>query len=112
MTENISFDQFKKLEMKVGQIKNVDDIEGADRLYKLTVDIGDPDPRTIVAGIKLFYSKEELLEKKIVILANLEPKELKGTISHGMLLAGVEDEPKRVVVLTVDKDVKVGSRVS
>ncbi len=61
--ENITFDHFKAMELKVAQIKACEDIEGADKLYKLTIDIGEE--RTIVAGIKQFYSKEELIGKKI-----------------------------------------------
>ncbi len=110
--ENVSFDQFKKMELRVGEIKTAEDIEGADRLYKLRVDIGEPEERRLVAGIKQFYTKEELVGKKIVVLANLEPKELMGEMSHGMLLAASEQDPKRVVLITVDKDVKNGSGVS
>ena len=110
---NISFDQFKQLDLRVGEIKTADDIEGADRLYKLSVDIGDPgELRTIIAGIKLHYTKEELIGKKIVVLANLEPKELKGVMSHGMLLAAVFGEPRQVVIITVDKDSPNGAKVS
>lgn len=110
--ENVSFEQFKKMDLRVGEVKTADDIEGADRLYKLTVDIGEPEPRRIVAGIKQFYSKEELVGKKIVVLANLEPKELRGEVSYGMLLAASETEPKRIVVITADKEIKNGSGVS
>lgn len=107
---DITFDQFKEIELKVGEIKGADDIPGADRLYKLTVDIGET--RTIVAGIKGHYTREELIGKKIIVLANLEPKTLKGEVSHGMLLAAVEGDPKRVVIVTPEKDMPNGSRVS
>jgi methionine--tRNA ligase beta chain len=110
--DNISFDYFKKMELKVAEIKTAEDIEGADRIYKLRVDMGEPEERRVVAGIKQFYTKEELVGKKVVVLSNLEPKELKGEMSHGMLLAAVEEEPRRVVVITVDKDVKNGTRIS
>ena len=109
---NITFDQFKALELKVGEIKTAEDIEGADRLYKIRADIGETEERQIVAGIKGFYNKEELIGKKIAVLTNLEPKTLRGEISHGMLLAAVTDEPRNVVLLTIDKNMPNGARIS
>jgi methionyl-tRNA synthetase len=108
--ENITFDHFKAMELKVAQIKACDDIEGADKLYKLTIDVGEE--RTIVAGIKLFYSKEELVGKKIAVVSNLEPRLLKGVISHGMLLAASTEDRSSLTLLTVDKDIPNGSRIS
>ena len=103
----ISFDEFKKMELKTGTVKSVEDIEGADKLYKIIVDTGEE--RQIVAGIKKDYTKEELTGKQIIIVTNLQPVKLKGVESNGMLLA-VEDE--KVVLLTVDKPVKNGLKVS
>jgi methionyl-tRNA synthetase len=108
--ENITFDHFKAMELKVAQIKACEDIEGADKLYKLTIDIGEE--RTIVAGIKLFYSKDELIGKKIAVVSNLEPRLLKGVISHGMLLAASTEDRSSLTLLTVDKDIPNGSRIS
>jgi methionyl-tRNA synthetase len=98
------------MELRVAQIKAAEDIEGADKLYKLRIDIGEE--RTIVAGIKLFYSKEELIGKKIVVVANLEPRTLKGITSHGMLLAASTDDKAILTLLTPDKDIPNGSKVS
>lgn len=110
---NISFDQFKQMDLRVGEIKHVDDIPGADKLYKIGVDIGDAgELRTIIAGIKQHYTKEELIGKKIVVLANLEPKEIRGEMSHGMLLAAVFGEPRQIVILTAEKDAPNGAKVS
>ena len=109
---NITFDQFKTMELKVGEIKTAEDIEGADRLYKIRVNIGEAEERQVVAGIKGFYNKEELIGKKVAVLINLEPKTLRGEVSHGMLLAAVTDEPRNVVLLIVDKDMPNGSRIS
>jgi len=108
--ENITFDDFKKVELKVAQIKECEDIPGADRLYKLTIDAGEE--RQIVAGIKLHYTKEELMGKKIIIVANLEPRALRGITSHGMLLAASNEDKSAVVLIAPDKDIPNGASVS
>lgn len=108
--EDIKFDDFKKMELKVAQIKAVEDVEGADKLYKLTVDIGEE--RQLIAGIKLHYSKEELVGKKIAMVANLEPRTIRGVLSHGMLLAASNADKSKVVLLTLDKDIENGSSIS
>jgi len=107
---DISFDHFKTMDLRVGEIKTVEDIEGADRIYKIGVDIGEE--RSIIAGIKAFYSKEELIGKKVVVLANLETKTIRGHESRGMLLAAVKEDPRTLTVLTIDKDMPNGSRIS
>jgi methionyl-tRNA synthetase len=108
--ENITFDQFLATDLRVAEIKACEDIPGADKLYKLTIDVGEE--RTIVAGIKQFYSKEELVGKKIVIVANLEPRKLRGIDSHGMLLAASSEDKSSVVLLTLDREIAAGSKVS
>jgi methionyl-tRNA synthetase len=108
--ENITFDLFQQMDLRVAEIKACEDVEGADKLYKLTIDVGEE--RTIVAGIKLFYSKEELTGKKIVVVTNLEPRKLRGIISHGMLLAASNEDKSSVVLMTPDKDIPNGSKVS
>jgi methionyl-tRNA synthetase len=108
--ENITFDEFIKMEMRVAEIKACEDIEGADKLYKLTINCGEE--RTIVAGIKLFYTKEELIGKKIVVVTNLEPRKLRNITSHGMLLAATTEDKSSVVLITPDKNVPNGSRIS
>jgi methionyl-tRNA synthetase len=108
--ENITFDHFKTMDLRVAQIKTCEDIEGADKIYKLTIDTGEE--RTVVAGIKLFYTKEELIGKKVVLVANLEPKILRGVSSHGMLLAASTDDKSSLTLITVDKDIPNGSKVS
>lgn len=108
---SVSFEEFKKLELKVAEIKTVEDIPGADKLYKLTIDMGEP--RTLVAGIKQNYpDKSELIGKKIAVVANLEPKKLKGVESHGMLLAASNQDRSLIVLLTVDKDIENGANIS
>jgi methionyl-tRNA synthetase len=108
--ENISFDDFKKIDLRVAQIKECEEVPGADRLYKLTIDSGEE--RQIVAGIKAYYTKEELVGKKIIIVANLEPRPLRGIMSHGMLLAASSEDKSSVVLITPDKDIANGAVVS
>jgi methionyl-tRNA synthetase len=110
MMDNITFDDFLKVDLRVAEIKACEDVEGADKLYKLTIDVGEE--RTIVAGIKLYYSKEELIGKKIAVVANLEPRKLRGVLSHGMLLAASNEDKSSVVLLILDKDIPNGSRIS
>ena len=105
----IKFDDFEKVELRVGEIIEVEDVSGADKLYKLKVNTGEE--RTLVAGIKKYYSKEELVGKKIIVICNLEERKLKGIISEGMLLAASDNDKENVVLLTVDKDIENGSRI-
>jgi len=110
MTENIiSFEDFQKLNLRVAEIVEVEDIEGADKLYKLKIDVGELGQRIICAGIKEFYSKGELQNKKIIIVENLAPRKMRGIESHGMLLAA--DENGKPTLIVPEKDVKLGSKV-
>ncbi|MEM7813488.1 MAG: methionine--tRNA ligase subunit beta [Candidatus Aenigmatarchaeota archaeon] len=103
----ITFQDFQKVEMKVGKIKSAKPIEGATKLLLLDVDIG-AEVRKLVAGIADAYKPDELVGKSIVVVVNLEPKKLRGVESQGMLLAADAEKP---VLLTVDKDVPPGTPV-
>lgn len=103
----IEFEDWKKLDLRVGEIKSVKDHPSADKLLILEVDIGES--RQLVAGIKGHYKKEELLGKKIIVFSNLNPTKLRGIESQGMLLAAVNNG--KVVLLTVDRDIDAGSKV-
>ncbi len=105
----VTFEEFKKLEIKIAQIKEVVEHPNADKLYVLTVDVGEK-TKQLVAGIKNFYTKESLIGRKIVIVDNLEPMVLRGVESQGMLLAAKDDVT--LTILTIEKDVKNGSLVS
>jgi methionyl-tRNA synthetase len=100
----------EKIELKAATIINIEDIAGADKLYKLEVDLGY-EKRIICAGIKQYYSKEELIGKQIIIVANLEPRIMKGIESKGMLLAASDDEHKKVVLIKPKIHVGNGSVV-
>lgn len=108
----INFEDWAKLDLRVGQIKKIEEIENADKLYKLEIDLGkDLGKRTVCAGIKPYYKKEELKNKKIILFANLAPRKLKGIESQGMLLAAVNKNESEVVLLSPEKDIEVGSKI-
>lgn len=105
--ETISFDDFKKVDLRVAIILQAEKVEGSDKLVKLQVDLGeDLGQRQIVAGIGLAYNPQELIEKQIVVVANLEPKSLMGLESRGMLLAATENSLP--VLLAPEKKVSKG----
>ncbi|MHA2180127.1 MAG: methionine--tRNA ligase [Promethearchaeota archaeon] len=104
----ISYDDFQKLDIRVALVKKVEKIPKADKLYKLTVSLGDEE-RTLVAGLAELYKIEELAGKRIVILANLEPRKLRGITSQGMLLAAEKGDI--VSVLVPDKDIEPGAKI-
>ena len=105
----ISLDDFKKVELRVGQIVAAEKIEGADKLLKIQVDIGD-EKRQLVAGIASYYTLDELAGKKIIVAANLKKAVLRGVESQGMLLAAVKG--KKLRLLTVDGDIPNGAKIS
>ena len=107
----INFSDFEKVDLRVGKIIEVSDVPGAKKpLYKLTVDLGDLGTRTIVAGIKDFYTEEQLLNRQIVVVVNLKPRNLAGIMSEGMLLAA-EDDFGNVSLVRPDSDVRPGCRL-
>ena len=108
MKELITIEDFAKLDLRVAKIEDAERIEGTSKLVRLEVSLGD-ERRTIVAGIAEHYTCEELIGKKIILLANLEPKEIRGVKSEGMLLAA--EANGKIALLTVDKDIKEGARV-
>ncbi len=106
--ERIAIDDFMKIELRVAKIIEASEIEGADRLLKLQVDLGS-EKRQLVAGIKKTYTPEELVGKHIVVVANLKPARLRGEESQGMLLAAQTDDGPALV--SFDKDVPPGALV-
>ena len=104
----ITFDDFKKLELRTAKIVDVKDHPDADRLYVIEVEIAQ-EKRQIVAGIKSSYQPEDLIGKSVVVVVNLEPATIRGVESNGMILAASDDNG--LSVLTLDKDVLSGSLV-
>jgi len=104
----LDFDDFKKIDLRVGRIIEIKNHPNADKLYVLTVDLGD-EKRTIVAGLKQYYKPKDLLNKLVVLVANLEPKKLRGVESQGMILAAEKDG--KVSLITVDREIEPGARI-
>lgn len=104
----ISFSEFQNLDLRVAKILKAEKLEGTDKLLVLDIDLGE-EKRQLVAGIGLQYNPELLVGKNIVIIANLEPKEIKGKISQGMLLA--VDSVEGPVLLIPENEVLPGSKV-
>jgi len=101
----ITFDDFKKLELRVGEIKAAERVPETDKLLRLTVDLGT-ETRQIVAGMAEFYDPAHLVGKQVPVITNLEPRKFRGIESHGMILAvDVEGQP---VLLHPDKKVPPG----
>lgn len=105
----INFDDFQKLEIKVGTILEAEKIEGADKLLKLTIDLGK-EKRIVVAGIAESYRPKLIIGKQVLILTNLEPRTIRGIESNGMILAAVIDE--KAVLLKPIKKVPNGTKIS
>ncbi len=105
----IAIDDFAKVDLRVAEIVSAEDHPNADRLLVLGINIGD-EQRTIVAGVRGHYTPEDLVGKQVIVVANIEPCELRGVESHGMMLA-VKDGDK-VIYLTPESAVTSGSKVS
>jgi len=113
MTQGIvEFSDWEKLDLRVAQIIEVEEIKRADKLYKLTLDVGELGKRIICAGMKPYYSKEDLKGKKIIYFQNLKPRKMRGIESQGMLLAASTKNHEKVVLISPEKDIEVGSRIS
>lgn len=123
----IKFKDFEKMELRVAEIQKIEDIEGevqgldkngnpktfkqvADKLYKLEINLGEK-TRTICAGIKQFYSHDDLKGKRIIVLTNLESRKIRGVESQGMLLAASNEDHTKLSLISPDKDIEVGSLV-
>ncbi len=110
VAERIAIEDFAKVDMRVGQVLSAEPVKGADKLLHLKVNIGEPQPRTIVAGIAEAYTAQELIGRKVVIVANLQPRKLRGIESNGMIVAGSIEGGKPVLAGFLE-DVPVGARL-
>jgi len=111
MTENISFSDWEKLDLRNAEILEAEDIEGADKLYKLKIDLGT-ETRILVAGLKPYYTKDELTGKRVIVFTNLEPKIIRGIESKGMILAVSNADHSEVKLLQTDGAIELGNKVS
>ena len=105
----INIDQFSAVDLRVAKIIKADDVEGADKLLQLTLDVGDLGTRNVFAGIKSAYKPEDLTDKYIVLVNNLEPRKMKFGISEGMVLASSNDEG--IYLVSPDEGAKPGMKV-
>lgn len=109
--ESINFEDFKKVLLKVGTILDVSDHPNADKLYVIKVGIGNNETRTIVAGIKEYYKdKNSLIGKNVIVVSNLNYREIRGIKSEGMLLASSNNN--ELTLITTDRNIPAGSIVS
>ena len=104
----VTIEDFKKLELKIGEIKEVSEHPNADKLYVIKVDLGDK-TKQLVAGIKASYKKEELIGKQVVVVDNLQPAVLRGVESQGMLLGACDESG--ITIILPERKVKLGSIV-
>ena len=110
MTDNkITIEDFIKIDLRVGKILHAEEVEDSRKMLKLDVDIGDQ-KRIIYAGVKKSYSPDDLIDKLVVVIANLMPREMKFGTSDGMMLATQNDG--EIIILQPEKDVIPGSKVS
>ena len=113
--DKIPFTDFAKVELKVGKVLEAEKLEGSEKLIKLVVDLGEdptkdsgPDRRQILAGVQQFYSPEELVGKNIIVVANLEYRQMAGSESQGMMLAADGEKP---ILLTTMEEVPPGTKI-
>ncbi len=107
----IQFDDFLKLDLRVGTITRAEAHPNADKLIVLQVDLGS-EQRQVLAGLRGYYEPDELVGKQIVVVANLAPRMMRGLESAGMLLAACSEDNSAVIVLTPEKPIAPGTRVS
>jgi methionyl-tRNA synthetase len=107
----ISIDDFIKVELRAATVLEVERVPKADKLLRLVIDVGEEKPRQILAGIAEHYTPEEVIGRKIIVVANLAPRKLRGLESNGMLLAASVGETGKPVLATFGEDVPNGTRL-
>jgi methionyl-tRNA synthetase len=107
----IEINDFAKVDMRVGQVLTAERVPKSDKLLRLTVDIGESEPRQVLAGIAEHYEPEKMVGQKIVVVANLKPRKLRGFESQGMILAASLGEEGKPVIATFMEDVPNGARL-
>ena len=111
MADTISFDDWKKLDLRVGKILKVEEHPNADKLYVLEIDLGS-EKRKVVAGLKGSYKPKELKGKQCVVFANLEPAVIRGIKSEGMVLAAGNEDKSQIFILQPEDEIELGSKIS
>ena len=111
LAETIAIDDFVKVDLRVATVLEAERVPKADKLLRLVVDVGEAQPRQILAGIAQHYSPEAMVGRKIIVVANLAPRKLRGLESNGMLLAASVGEEGKPVLATFAEDVPNGARL-
>ena len=106
----INFDDFMKVELKLGLVLSAEELKKSDKLLRLMIDVGEDKPRQVLAGIRKHYQADDLVGKRVVVASNLKPRKMMGVESQGMVLAASDDDG--LSVLTVEKEITPGVRVS
>jgi len=109
--DQIKYDDFAKVEFKVGEIKEAIEVEGSEKLLKLKVDFGEERLRNIFSGIKKWYKPEDLIDKKTVFVTNIKPRKIMGELSEAMIFGAEDEDGENMSILFLDKDLPVGSKV-
>ena len=107
----VDYSDWEKLDLRVAEVEEVSEIEGADKLWKLSLDVGELGKRTICAGLREFYSEKELKGKKIIYFSNLAPRKMRGVESEGMLLAASNKDHSKVQLIAPVGEIENGSIV-
>jgi methionine--tRNA ligase beta chain len=106
----MTFEEFKKIDARIGTITSVDRVPRTEKLYRILVDLGSLGVRQTVSSLVGYYEESELLGKRIVFLCNLKPTKFAGEVSQGMLLAAEEGE--KLALLSTDRDIPNGARIT
>jgi methionyl-tRNA synthetase len=107
----IEIGDFAKIELRVGEILTAERVPKSDKLLRMTIDLGEREPRQVLAGIAEYYEPEKMIGRKVVVVANLKPRKLRGYESQGMILAASIGEEGRPVIATFTEDVPNGARL-
>jgi methionyl-tRNA synthetase len=110
LAEEVSFDDFKRLDIRVGTVTSVERVRRTEKLYKILVDLGGLGTRQTVSSLVGYYEPDELVGKRIVFLANLKQAKFGGEVSQGMLLAAELDG--KLALLTTDREIQSGARIT
>ena len=108
-SDTINIDQFSEIDLRIAKIINASDVDGADKLLQLELDVGDLGTKNVFAGIKSAYNTKELINKLVIVVHNLEPRKMKFGISEGMVLASSDDNG--IYLVSPDEGAKPGMKV-
>jgi len=109
--DQIKYDDFAKVEFRIGEIKEAIEVEGSEKLLRLQVDFGEEKVRNIFSGIKKWYSLTDLIGKKTIFVTNIVPRKIMGELSEGMIFGAEDESGENMSLLFLDKDLPVGSKV-